>query len=207
MPTLTMEQQLEAIQDQLETIRVNLETRDRRLAEFEELKDDLARIVNDLTRAAIEELDDLTPFVRTGDFAALVKRLLRSTNRISDSVTTLESAASFVEDVRPITHDLFNQFIFRLDDLEQKGYFRLAGELHDLGDVTVRAAADSNVVPALRKAVQTASETDLGQFLDYSLWKMYKDFRSPEVRRAIGLLMVFMKTLGREMQAPESPQT
>ena len=62
MATETVESQLELIKSQLDEIQAGLELRNRRLAELEELKDDLSGIMKDVMESAIIELDDVSGF-------------------------------------------------------------------------------------------------------------------------------------------------
>jgi len=207
MSTTTIEQQLETIQQQLATVQAELAERNRRLAEFEELRDDLALVANDVTRAAIDELDDLTPFVRTGDFLALLKRLLRNTHRISDAVQSLDSAASLVEDAQPMFHDWFNQVIMRLDEMERQGYFQAAREARDLAGVLVDIAEKHQLLPALKHAAAATAQADPKQLENYSMWRLYREFRRPEVRRALGAMLVFLQSLGEYPSADPNRTT
>ena len=93
------------------------------MAELEELKDDLSVIMKDVMDSAIIELDDVAPFLQSGDLMALIKKLLRSTNHITLLLEKLEGAEDFVADAQPIGHDLFNRFIFKWMNWNERGIF------------------------------------------------------------------------------------
>jgi len=203
----SVEAQLQAIQAQLDTIQADLAVRNRRLAELDELKDDLTVIFTDVFQAAIVELDDVTPFLKTGDLTSLVKKLLRNTNRISATLSKLESAADFVADSKPISHDLFHRFILKLDELEHKGYFQLAADLQVALDALVQTLAGKKVLPALGSALESVNSLEAEQVQHFSLWKMYRASKTPEMRQLMGLAMSFVQVMAREMNPKQLKAT
>jgi hypothetical protein len=196
--------QLRAIRGQLGQIQRDLDTQNRRLAEMEELKDDLVLIVKDMLQTAAVELDDVTPFLQTGDFLNLVKRILRNTNRISDSLTKLESAADFFADAGPIGNDLFNRFVHKLDELERKGYFKVGADMQVTADALVRTLAERDVLPAIGRSLQVVRETDVEKIERFSVWKMYRATKTPEMQRLMGAFMTFLQALAKEMETPQA---
>ena len=125
MATETVESQLELIKSQLDEIQAGLELRNRRLAELEELKDDLSGIMKDVMESAIIELDDVAPFLQSGDLMALFKKLLRSTNHITLLLEKLEGAEDFVADAQPIAYDLFIASYVKWTNSNEKAIFAL----------------------------------------------------------------------------------
>ena len=199
METGQVELQLKDIQRKLDAMQRELELRNRRLAELEELKDDLSAILKDVFQAAIIELDDVTPFLQTGDLTNLAKRLLRNTNRISDSISSLESAADFVADAQPISNDLFNRLILKLDELERKGYFRVGADAQQMADAVVAGLDRSQLLPAVGRSLTEVGSIPEEEIERYSLWKMYRASKQPEMQRLMGLFMTFLKTLAKEL--------
>jgi DNA repair exonuclease SbcCD ATPase subunit len=156
MTTAGVEERLSAIQEQLDVIQHELQARKRHLAEMQELKEDLTVILKDVMRTAVVELDDVAPFLQTGDFLSLVKKILRNTNRISASLSKLESAGDFLADAKPVSFDIFTRFIHKLDELERKGYFKVGTDLEATMDALVRLLAANNVLPAIGRSLETA---------------------------------------------------
>jgi hypothetical protein len=77
-------ERLEALDRKLDRALEEVDEIRRIRGEVEELKDDLARVGKDLFRTAATELEDVAPFVGTGDFAALAKRLMRNVNTMNE---------------------------------------------------------------------------------------------------------------------------
>jgi len=206
MTTGGVEDRLNAIQVQLDLIQHELQVRNRDLAEMRELKADLTFILKDVVRAAIVELDDVGPFLRTGDFLNLAKKLLRNTSRISTSLSKLESASDFFADARPVGYDLFNRFIYKLDELERKGYFKMGVHLQSTLDALVRLLVNKDVLLAVGRSLETANRLQADEVDPYSLWRVYRATRTPEIQRLMGILMAFIKALAVELdEAPQPP--
>ena len=199
MDDVQVAQQLADIQRKLDAMQQELAVRNRQLAELEELKDDLGGILRDVFQATIVELDDVTPFLQTGDLTNLAKRLLRNTNRISDSITKLESAADFVADAQPISNDLFSRLILKLDELERKGYFRVGADAQEMADAVVSGLDRSQLLPAVGRSLREVGAVPDDEIERYSLWKLYRATKQPEMQRLIGLFMTFLKTLAKEL--------
>ncbi len=198
-PAETLEQQICAIREALEDIQRDLADQRRHSQAMEELKDDLTRIAKDVLASAVQELDDVTPFVRTGDFTNLAKKLLRNTSRIADGLDKLESAADLMRDATPITNDIFHAVISKLDELERKGYFQVAADLQTTTDALVRALSAGSLLPALRASLEASAEQDPRTVEGYSLWRALRLTRRPEMRRLLGATMGFVTHFAQEL--------
>ena len=91
-------EQLKEIRGQLDVITAEMEERKRYRVEMEELKDDLTVIAKDVFQTAAVELEDIAPFVKTGDFLHLFKKIMRNLNAISAAISNMESTVEFFED-------------------------------------------------------------------------------------------------------------
>ena len=159
----------------------------------------------------------MAPFVRTGDFLHLLKKILRNTNTITGIIEQLESALDFYQDVKPISKNLFNDALEGLNDLDRQGYFAFFKEMTTIANniVThfsaedVRLLADNIVTiletmksltqPEMLKAVNNATTVfkslDPDDIEEYSVWKLIKEMNSPEIKRGLGFLISFLKNV------------
>ncbi|UCD36843.1 MAG: DUF1641 domain-containing protein [Fidelibacterota bacterium] len=217
--------QLQDIQAKLDAIHAELEIARRQREEMQELRDDLTLIAKDAFQSAVVELEDIAPFVQTGDFLHLVKKILRNTNNINAAVSQLESTLDFIEDWRPIGKELFNDGLEKLDDLDRKGYFVFLKEIFTVLDnvVThysaedVRILADNIVViletvkgltqpemlDALNNALTVYQNLDTKDLEAYSVWRAIKELRSPEMKRGLGFIITFLKNISQEQLTPQ----
>ena len=215
--------QLAAIDAKLDAITQELEQARRQRQEMEELKEDLTRVAKDVFASAVEELDDIAPFVNTGDFLHLVKLVLRNTRNITDVIYKLESALDFFEDFKPIGKELFNDTLTKLNEMDQAGYFDFAREAKQITDnvvnhfsaedvklladnivpilETVKALTQPQMINALSNAVEVFDKLDTRDIEEYSLWKAMREMNSPEMKRGLGFLITFLKNVSQQEQA------
>ncbi|MBT3231686.1 MAG: hypothetical protein HN356_02620 [Calditrichaeota bacterium] len=221
MSNEAIEQQLTDIQSKLDNLVEEIEEHRRHRLEMDELKADLTVIAKDVFATTVKELEDVAPFVNTGDFLDLMKRLLRNTRTITDVVGKTESSLDFVEDAFPIGKEMFHDLMLKLDEFDRKGYFGLLQsfgstldqvvekispeELNKITDQVVipiieltSKLADLNLLPALSRAVDEFNNQSIDAFDNFSSWKAYKKSRKTEMRRAMGRTLHFLEAFSRE---------
>jgi uncharacterized protein YjgD (DUF1641 family) len=212
--------QLEDIQSKLDAISAELEVARRQREEMKELRDDLTLIAKDVFQSAVVEMEDIAPFVHTGDFLHLVKKILRNTNNINEAISKLESTMDFMEDWRPIGKDLFNDGLDKLDEFDRKGYFAFLKEVfavidnivthYSTEDVrlladniviimeTVKSLTQPDMLVAVNNALTVYQSLDTKDLEEYSVWKAMRELRTPEMKRGIGFIITFLKNISQE---------
>ena len=140
-------ERLDSLDRKLDRVLEEVEEVRRFRREIDELKDDLTRIGRDVMSSTVSELEDVAPFVRTGDFTDLAKRLVRNTNTLNDVLVQLESARDFLKDATPLARQLMS------DSLEQLDSIYTLNETAGL--VFSRAAAGAPLDEVARELVQT----------------------------------------------------
>jgi uncharacterized protein YjgD (DUF1641 family) len=220
MSEITTEARLSQIEEKLDIIGAQLATMARQRDEMSQLKDDLNRVGKDLFQAAVVELEDVAPFVQTGDFLHLLKKLVRHTRNISGLINQMESMLDFMTDGKPIARELFNDTLLKLDELDRKGYFDFLREFMKAMDRFVsqyrtedlRRLGD-NLGPLLETAQQLTRPEVLGRVnnalnslalasengsQEYSTWKLIKEFNTPEMKQGLGVIVALVKSLSKE---------
>jgi len=218
---------LEALDHKLDLVLAEVEEVRRIRREVEELKDDLSRVGKDLFRTAVTEMEEVAPFVGTGDFSALFKRLVRNVNNFNELLVQLEGARDLLHDATPLARQLVHGGMERLDELDRKGYFVMGREVGRAVDnvVThftpedVRLLADNLVailqtvknltqpemLQAINNAVAVYQQIDFTTVEAYSPWRAFREMNRPEMRRSLGFLIVFLRNLGGRLAAPPVP--
>ena len=219
MNTDMITSQLSDIQVKLDAISAELEINRRQREEMNELKDDLSLIAKDVFDTAVVELEDVAPFIQSGDFIYLLKKLLRNTNNIVGLMEKMENTVDFIEDAKPIGQRVFKDTLYRLDDFDRKGYFEFFNELTNVLDnvvqhfsvddvqlladnvviilETIKDLTQPDMLKAINNAVQVYRHIDLEHVKDISVFKAMREMNSPEVKRGIGFLMTFIKNIAR----------
>lgn len=215
---------LDALDRKLDLVLAEVEEVRRFRREAEELKDDLARVGKDLFRTTAEELEGVAPFVQTGDFAALAKRVIRNVNSFNELLVQLESAREFLADATPLARQVFSDGLAKMDELDRKGYFAMARELQraldnvvanfTVEDVrlladnlaailqTVRQLTQPQMLQAINNAVEVYQKIDFDTMEEYSLWRAFREANKPEMRRGLGFLIVFLRNLSAHTPVP-----
>ncbi len=221
MDTDKLEARLDDIKTLLESLNAEIEERKRHRLEMDELKSDLTVIAKDMFSTAVKELDDIAPFVSTGDFMHLMKRMLRNTRTITAMMGKLESTVDFAEDAIPIGKELFHDVMHKLDELDRNGYFNLFRSLSGLfgavaeklppdefrkivdnvvlpGIDIAKKLADLNLLPALNRSLDELNKLEPAAFRDFTMWDAYKETRKEEIRQVLGTLFFLMESLSRK---------
>jgi uncharacterized protein YjgD (DUF1641 family) len=227
-PDATLAARLDALDAKLDRVLDEVEEMRRLRREIDELKDDLSRVARDLLATTVSELEDVAPFVRTGDFTDLAKRLIRNTNTLNELLVQLESARDFLKDATPLGRQLMQDTLGKLDDLDRKGYFAMGRELgraldnvvanFSVDDVrllsdnlvailrTVKSLTQPEMLHAINNAVEIYQKVDFNSLEEFSLWKAFREVNKPEMRRGLGFLIVFLRNLSAQPPRAAAPQ-
>lgn len=217
-------ERLDALDRKLDLVLAEVEQVRRIRREVEELKDDLARVGKDLFRTAVSEMEEVAPFVDTGDFAALTKRLIRNVNNLNELLVQLESARDLVHDATPLAREMFRDGVAKLDELDRKGYLAMARELQRaldnvvasftvedvrlLGDnlvailQTVKNLTQPEMLQAINNATEIYKKLDFDSMEEFTLWRAFREANKPEMRRGLGFLIVFLRNLSAHPPSP-----
>jgi uncharacterized protein YjgD (DUF1641 family) len=213
-------QQLHAIQNSLDVIQAELAIAKRQREELQELKEDLSAVAKDVFQSAVVEMEDVAPFVQTGDLLLLIKRLMRNTNNISAAISQMESLLDFVEDWRPIGKELFNDGLEKLDEMDRKGYFVFFKEMTAIMDTvvthfssddlrllsqnivtileTVKNLTQPEMLQAVNNALTVYRNIDTESIEEYSAWRAIRELRTSEMKRGLGFIITFLKNVSQE---------
>jgi len=217
-----LELQLQTIDKKLDLISEELAVVRKQREELNELKQDLTIITKDLFSTAVDEFEDIAPFVQTGDFLHLLKKILQNTRNITNVMTQFESGLDFFADVKPISKDLFNNTLEKLNGLDQKGYFQFIKELMNVADrvvehfseedvkllgdniiiilETVKELTQPEMLTAINNAVGIYQNLDPTDTPQYSIWKVMRELNTPEMKKGIGFVITFLKKITAEQE-------
>ena len=217
-----LELQLRSIDQKLNLITEELAVVRRQREELNELKQDLTIIAKDLFSTAIDEFEDIAPFVQTGDFLHLLKKILQNTQNITMVMTKFESGLDFFADAKPVTKELFSTTLEKLDEFDQKGYFQFIKELLNVADrivghfpeedvkllgdniitilETVKELTQPEMLAAINNAVGIYKNLDPKDIPQYSIWKVMREINTPEIKRGIGFVITFLKKITAEQE-------
>lgn len=217
---LDTQEQINAINRKLDLVLEEITIQRQKRQEVEDLVTDLSIIGKDMFRASVEELDHAGVELDSEALKSLFFRLLRNVGTLNDLVEMIESATDLAKDAAPIIHQMGLQGINQMNQLEKKGYFDFMRELFMVADNivthfsreevrllaenivtilgTIKNLTQPEMLDAMNNAVSVYNKIETKDIKEYSLWKAFKEMRSPEMRRGIGFMITFLKNIAED---------
>ena len=169
----------------------------RRAREFDELKDDLIPIGNQLIHLTINELEEIGTDFELEDLLFLLKRVLRNTHLILTMMDRFESLMGIADEVELLGKQVFSSAVETLDKVEQTGLFSEAGDLFD-------TLTRENTLSDLNKMLN-AFHSELDENTPApSLLSLAREANRPESRRALSRLVKILQVLGENFEDDQS---
>ncbi|MBT3208622.1 MAG: DUF1641 domain-containing protein [Bacteroidetes bacterium] len=186
-------------------------------AAVDDLLSDLAIVGKDVYDSTVEELDNAAVEIDPEDLRILGIKLIRNIKNFISLINSFESLSDFVKDASPIFNELIIDFTNKLNEFDKNGYFDFFKEvitvfnnvinhfstedMHQLANnaVTILETVKSFTQPDMLKSVNNAmhifKNMEIENVPEYSLWKLMKEINKPEMRRALGFMVVFIKNV------------
>ncbi len=210
-----IEQRLEGV----ERIERQLAAFDKPFENLSDLGRDLSLLMEPAVRRLTEEMVEVEIGFQLEDFFGLVKRLLPSLKYLTWSLDQLENLVDWWQDMEPVLKLAVPKVIDYLDDLEQKGIFRINGavlemygkiasrykpeDIAAMGDGfvqmhgLVKKLSNPQVIGFLEKLAEVPLAVNLEEAKPVGpaglAWKM----RSPECRQGLGVMVELTRALGK----------
>jgi uncharacterized protein YjgD (DUF1641 family) len=184
-----------------------------------ELKDDLMPIGNHATALFIEQLTEIEAGFQLEDVYALMKESARNTKNFIFALKQMASIIEFVNDLEPLLKSAVPQTITYLDQLEQKGVFRIIKATVDLrskiaaayspedidqmGDGFVallglaKSLSDPKAVELLEKLSTVPSKVDLDKAEKVGVLGLATAGFNSEISQGLGVMMELTKAIGK----------
>ncbi len=227
MEQQTIQQQMDVLNRKLDLILEEIELQRRHRREMDDLKDDLMRVGRDLYQSAVVELEEVHDHISTGDILYLGKKLLRNITTITKTVEQLENARDFLQDFTPISHELFNDLMMRMNEFDRKGYFEFMKELstivdkivtsfsvddvRNLGDNivtilnTVKNVTQPDMLQSVNNALGVYQKMDIEVQDDISLVSLLRELNTPEMKKGLVFAIRLLKSLAAEKNGALTP--
>jgi uncharacterized protein YjgD (DUF1641 family) len=208
-----MDNDLVLLHEKIDRLTEIAEGQRKRQEQLEELAQDLLPIANQAVKLTIDELAELKSECSGEDLLFLVKRLLRDTCLLNDLLGRAEAAVELMDDVMPLSKQMVFQAIAVAEQLEAKGYFRLARGSYAAVDKLVanyteadlRALAEN--MPALVTLVRNVTKPELLKLANdavaavsappepVSLWQLIGVVFDAKMRQGLGRMLKLVKVM------------
>lgn len=192
-----------------------------------ELKEELTPRVNEAVQALIVGLADIESDFQLEDLTYLLKKLLRNVNNLNFSLDQLKNLIDFVQTAEPMLKSTVPQMILFLDDLEQKGVFRLLGtslevlknvsdsfsaeDLKQIGDGMVRLGGvlkkitEPQAVAFIKGAAEIPGRVEPSKAKEVGLFGMLGAMGDREIKQGMGVLLELTRGLAVLIEGSTTP--
>lgn len=183
----------------------------------EDLVADLSIVGKDMYDSAVVELENQKVELDPEELKMLGIRLLKNIKNLNGVIAQFESASDFIKDAGPIVNDMIIDFTKRLHELDQKGYFEFFGEFGKIIDniiahftaddvrlladnavsilQTVKNMTQPEMLNSINNAVKVYDSIETQNIPEYSVFKLLREMNKPEMKRALGFMVTFLKNL------------
>lgn len=209
----------ELILERLERIEAQVVPLSETFKGLKELKDDLAPRANEAVHYLITEMADIESGFQLEDLFILIKKGLRNVKNLVFALDQLGNMVDFALTVEPLAKSTVPQLINYLDDLEQKGVFRIINammgvrakiaqaytpeDIEEIGDGVVallglaKKLKDPRTKDFLERLLNLPAQVDLSTCKKVGPMGMLMGSCNSEVKEGLGVLMELAKGLSK----------
>lgn len=210
-----LNQKIDALTAQVAFLAEEAQLEKRRRQEWDELKNDLTPVANEVYRLSVQQLDEVESYVQLEDMIRLMKRLMRNTRNLEQLLDQMESMGGLVQEVSPLSQDVFLTLMTRLDEMERKGYFTFfqggmammdqivtnftEDDVRQLGDnvvlilQTVKEMTQPEIMHLMRSTASVMREEEIPE--NVSMFSILRQLNDPAVRRGLAKTLMILRTV------------
>lgn len=181
----------------------------------DDLISDVSIIGKDVYDSVVLELDNQSVEIDPEELQMLGIKLIKNIKNFNTLLDLLESITDFAKDASPIVNEIIIDFTKKINVLEQKGYFEFFVEISKVLDniITklspedIKQLADNvgiileivknfsqpEILNLLNKSLLTFNNVAKEDIPKYSMWKLFKEMRSSEMKQTLGFALTFIK--------------
>lgn len=209
----------QVVLERLDRIEAQLAPLSESAKSLKELKEDLSPRANEAVKYLITELADVESGFQLEDLFLLIKKGLRSVKNLIFALEQLGNLIDFALTVEPLLKSAVPQLINYLDDLEQRGVFRIINaalgvrakiaaaytpeDIEEIGDGVVallglaKKLTDPQNIAFLEKIANLPSQMDLSTCKGVGPVGVLRSCGRTEVKEGLGVLMELTRALGK----------
>lgn len=223
MTTNELQQQIIELNQKVDLLLEYVHEQRMKREVVDDLIADVTIVTKDAFKSVVQELDDQGCELDTEALKHLAFRMLRNTNNFNHAIELFESTVDLVKDAGPIVNEVIIDFINKLHEFESKGYFEYVNELYNmLGEMhkhysvqdlknlssnmgslfnIMKMMTDGQFLTSLEKSTKALSTVKMDDNLDNkSFYKLYKELKTPEVRKALSYTLRVIKEVSKANQ-------
>lgn len=181
----------------------------------DDLMSDVSIIGKDLYESVVFELENQAVEIDPEELQILGIKLIKNVKNFNTILELLESITDFAKDASPIVNEMIIDFTKKISVFEQKGYFEFFIELSKVFDKIVTKLSPEDIkqlannvgvileivknftqpetLNLLNKTLITFNDVVREDIPKYSMWKLFKEMRSSEMKQTLGFMIAFIK--------------
>lgn len=218
-----LQSQINDINRKLDLLLGYMQEQQLKSARTDDLIADLSIVGKDMYDTAVTELDNYSVELDPEQLKVLTIKLLKNVPTFIRVVDMMESMDDLAKDAGPMVNEMIIDFTKKLHELESKGYFEFfkesgkvldnvithftAEDISQLADnvvtilLTVKNFTQPEVLKGLNNAIKVFNSLEMEKIPEYSIWKLFRELRSPEMKRGIAFMVTFIKNMANSAQS------
>ncbi len=189
---------------------------------IDDLVADVSIIGKDIYDSTVKELENQAVEIDPDELRMLGVKLVKNIKNFNTVIDTFESVLDLIKDAAPIANEMIIDFTKKLNELDKKGYFEFISEIGKVADnivtnftgedirllannvvvimETVKNLTQPEMLNALNNGIKVYGSIETDKIPEYSLWKLFREMKTPEMKKVLGFMVTFMKNLSKPHQ-------
>jgi uncharacterized protein YjgD (DUF1641 family) len=219
MSNQALEERIEALDQKMDLLLSYMNEQRLRNESIQDLVGDLSIVGKDIYDTAVTTLDNQSVELDPSTISSLLSKILRNIPNFNIMLDTFESAVDLTKDAGPIVNEVIIDLTKKLHELDQKGYFEFAVETFSVIDnivehfskedvrlladnittilETIKTLTQPEMMLAINNAVQVFNSLEQDEVPSFSMFRAMKEMRKPEMKKALGFGLMFLKNLSQ----------
>ncbi len=186
---------------------------------IDDLIADASIIGKDVYDSTVKALDEHEVVLDPDELRELGIRVAQNVGNFNSMLDTLGSAMDLMRDVGPIANEVIIDTTKKLHEFEQKGYFEFVKEFGSIIDNivtyygvedmrmladnvvaildTVKNLTQPDMLKSVDNAVKVFANLEMENIPEYSIFKVMREMNKPEMKKALGFFITFMKNMSK----------
>jgi len=209
-----LNQKVDVLTTQIAFLTEEAQLQRRNRQEWDELKNDLTPVANEVYQLTVRQLDEIESYVQLEDILRVTKRLVRNTRNLEEALDQLESFSDLAREMGPLSDEIMLTVMTRLSEMEEKGYFSFIQggmaimdevvsnfteeDVQQLGEnivlilQTVKEMTQPEIMTLMRTSANVLLEEEVPEKV--SMLDIVRQMNDPDVRRGLSKTLNILKT-------------